>query len=122
MKHSAKIAHGVAVALLLTLGTSAAQESCRKPEADIVIPDGEAATKDQMIDAQAKVNTFLDKMNGYLECLDERNGALPADESGNRARIINEARYRAALDEMQGLAEKFNLQVRVYKLRSERPD
>lgn len=124
MKTLAKLSGGVAaLALLLAVaGGAVAQEACRKPQATVNIPDGQVASKDLMIQAQTEVNAFLDKMNTYLECLDARAQELPDGEAGQRARVINDARYTAARDEMQELAEKFNLQVRVYKLRSERPN
>ena len=111
-----------ALTLLVAAGAAQAQDSCRKPQASVTIPDGQVASKEQMIQAQTQVNAFLDKMNVYLECLDARAQELPDGEAGQRARVINDARYTAARDEMQELAEKFNLQVRVYKLRSERPN
>ncbi|MEM9383939.1 MAG: hypothetical protein AAGA68_02690 [Pseudomonadota bacterium] len=125
MKTLAKISGGTAALTVLALalaGSAFAQESCRKPQSSVNIPDGQSASKDEMIQAQTAVNAFLDEMNTYLECLDERAKVLPEGESGRRARVINDARYTAARDEMQDLAEKFNLQVRVYKLRSERPN
>lgn len=125
MKTLAKLSGAMAaltVLLLFAAGSATAQESCRKPQSTVNIPDGQSASKEQMIQAQTDVNAFLDEMNAYLECLDERAKGLPEGESGKRARVINDARYTAARDEMQDLAEKFNLQVRVYKLRSERPN
>jgi len=124
MNTLARFTGGTAAVLLLfaAAGTALAQEGCRKPQSTVNIPDGQSASREEMIAAQTAVNAFLDTMNTYLECLDERARELPEGEDGRRARVINDARYTAARDEMQALAEKFNLQVRVYKLRTERPN
>jgi hypothetical protein len=126
MKSKATRHHPLAATALFAAAVlaqpAAAQSSCDKPESGIVVPDGQTASEEEMLSTQLAVNEFLDRMNAYLECLDARMQELPEGEDGERARFINGARYTAALDEMQDLAEKFITQVRVFKLRSERPD
>lgn len=100
-----------------------AAQQCVKPEAsEIVIPNAQTATRDEMLAAQQAVNVYVEQMNDYLACLDERSTALPEGADGDRARAINDARYNAARDELQRLAEQFNTQVRAWKVRQERPD
>jgi hypothetical protein len=111
-------------ALLMGLQVSAQTSSdCRKPSArDITIPDGQVASREEMLSTRKAVNDYVEQMNVFLECLDQRSSTLPEGEDGARARDINDARYNAARDEMLRLAERFNVQVRAYQVRQERPD
>jgi hypothetical protein len=111
------------IVLSLGLSASALAQNCVKPAAaEIDIPDGESATREQMLETQQLVNAYVDKMNGYLTCLDERSAELPEGEAGDRARAINDARYNAARDELMQVAESFNTQVRIYRIRQETPE
>jgi hypothetical protein len=112
-----------AAAAALTMGAPAvAAQTCDKPTADVTIPDGQAASREEMLAAQRAVNEHIDAMNAYLECLDKRSEELPEGEAGDRARAINDARYNAARDEVLRLADEFNRQVRIYQVRRERPE
>lgn len=106
--------------LLLTQGAFA----CDYPQrADV--PDGATATKDEMIAGQRGVKTYIAAMEEYLACIEaEEAQAVLAlgedvDDEGQRQRkdLFNK-KYNAAVEEMNLVAEEFNIQVRTYKSRS----
>jgi hypothetical protein len=57
-----------AVALALLTAPASAQNSCVQPYAPR-IPNGTAATKDQMLTAQNEVKTFIRDSDAYQECI-----------------------------------------------------
>lgn len=84
--------------------------------ADIEIPDGATATEQQMIETQKKVKAYVAEMETYIECLDGEAAALKAAEGISEEQVaINEKRYNSAVELMQGVAELFNVQVRIYR-------
>ena len=103
--------------------------ACEYPERP-TLPDGSAASKEQMIAAQTSVKAFLAAVDEYLTCLEEEEkdaiAALPEiDESDEEAVKGREAeikrrddllskRFDAANEEKFLFGEKWNQQVRAY--------
>ena len=111
-----------AFAALLFLAQGAL--ACDYPQrADV--PDGATATKDEMIAGQRGVKSYITAMEEYLACIEaeEAQAVLEmgddVDENGKRQReeLFNK-KYNAAVEEMNLVAEEFNIQVRTYKSRS----
>lgn len=111
----------MAVAGLSTLAI-AAQAACEYP-ASIRIPDGSTATKDEMIDGQKAVKQYMADMDAYLACLEKENAAAAVEaedaEIAAQREALHVKRHNAAVEAMEGLAARFNEQVRAYKARSE---
>lgn len=87
------------------------------------VPDGTTATKDEMIAGQRAIKSYMSAMDEYLSCIEaaeqETIATDEADTSGKQQRIeMYNKKYNAAVDEMNLLAEQFNVQVRAYKERS----
>jgi len=99
--------------------------SCDYPERTSV-PDGNTATKDQMVDGQRSVKSYMAAMEAYLSCIESAeqetvaggNGNLGEDAKQQRIAMFNK-KYNAAVEEMNLIAEQFNAQVRAYKDRSQ---
>ena len=103
--------------------------ACEYPERP-TLPDGSAASKEQMIAAQTSVKAFLAAVDEYLTCLEEEEkdaiAALPEiDESDEDVVKSREAeikrrddllskRFDAANEEKFLFGEKWNQQVRAY--------
>lgn len=94
--------------------------ACDYPER-VQIPNGTTATKEEMLDGQRGVKTFMADMEVYLECIvDEEKMALAAIEDINpedeqqREEMLNK-KYNAAVDEMERLAAQFNVEVQAYR-------
>ena len=120
MNKLTKSAASVALALL-THGALA----CDYPQrADV--PDGATASKDEMIAGQRGVRSYVAAMEEYLACIEAAEAQAvislgdDVDESAKRQRedLFNK-KYNAAVEEMNLVAEEFNVQVRAYKARSE---
>ncbi len=78
-----------------------------------------------MIAGQRSVKSYVAAMEEYLTCIEaeEAQAVLTlseeVDESGKRQRAeLFNKKYNAAVEEMNLVAEQFNIQVRAYKARS----
>ena len=96
--------------------------ACDYPQR-VDMPDGATATKDEMIAGQKSVKQYMADMDTYLACIeaDEAQavielGEIDEDTSRQRAEMFNK-KYNAAVEEMNLVAEEFNIQVRTYKAR-----
>ena len=82
-------------------------------------------TKDQMIEGQRGVKAYMSAMEEYLSCIETAEqetvaGADDLDEAAKQQRIdMYNKKYNAAVDEMNLVAEEFNMQVRAYKERNQ---
>jgi hypothetical protein len=106
-------------ALFLAQGAFA----CDYPERIKDIPDGNSATRDQMIAGKKSVQSYIANMESYLSCIDEEEknavkamGDIDEDTKKQRSETFNK-KYNAAVEEMNLVAEEFNIQVRAYKAR-----
>jgi hypothetical protein len=98
--------------------------SCDYPER-VLVPNGNTATKEEMIAGQRGVKKYVADMEIYLECIVEEekaarnaNGALEPDQEQEREDMLNK-KYNAAVDEMERLAAQFNAEVQAYKAKGE---
>lgn len=88
------------------------------------VPDGNTATKEEMIAGQRAIKTYMSAMEEYLSCIETAEQETIAatddlDAAAKQQRIdMYNKKYNAAVDEMNLLAEEFNVQVRAYKERS----
>ncbi len=113
-----RLAVSVAV-LLLAQGALA----CDYPERVKDFPDGTTATRDDMLAGKKAVEAYINDMNAYLACIEaEEAQAMIALGSANdemktqREKNFNK-KYNAAVEEMNLVAEEFNVQLRAYKER-----
>jgi len=102
----------------------AAFEACGAPTAPVKVPDGKSATREQMVAAHETVQAFDEATNIYTRCLDTtayqttvqfKSVAKDADAealSALQVRLHNEA-----IDRDQELANRFNVQLRIFKAR-----
>lgn len=104
---------------------------CAYPKAPESIPNGETATKEEMVAAKQAVGKYNDDMTAYLSCIklesDEDIAAMEKDadqsEAGKKALAAKKQEYElkhtqkhnAAVDEVTAVVERFNEQVRLYK-------
>ncbi len=97
--------------------------SCDYPERTHV-PNGNTATKDEMVAGQRNVKSYMAAMETYLSCIETAEqetvagGDLDEDARQQRIAMFNK-KYNAAVEEMNLIAEQFNAQVRAYKDRNQ---
>lgn len=106
--------------LLLTFTQSAF--ACDYPNR-ILIPNGNTATKEEMLAGQQGVKKYVAEMELYLECIVEEEKAqrdamaeLAPEVEQEREDILNK-KYNAAVDEMERIAAQFNAEVQAYRAR-----
>ena len=116
----------IPLTLVFALGTAAhAQATCTYPRAPDAIPDGNTASKEEMIAAKNDVGRYNTEMNAYLDCLKlEIDAATPKDPSkltkdekakADEQQKILTQKNNAAVDELQAVVGKFNDQLKAYK-------
>ncbi len=112
----------IPLTLALTLGAAAsAHATCSYPRAPDATPDGNTATKEQMIAAAQDFKRYNGEMNSYLDCLKlEMDAAAPKDpkkptaEEKKQSEILVQ-KNNAAVDELQSVVGHFNEQLKIYK-------
>jgi len=113
-------------ALIVAGGLAAAQAhaACNYPVAPGKFPDGNSATKDEMLAAKSQVVTYNKDMETYLSCLQGEFDAKTASDTTSTpeqkaaAQKMHEQKYNAAVQELQGVADRFNEQLRAWKAKN----
>lgn len=87
----------------------------------VLVPNGNTATKEDMLEGQRKVKQYVSEMDTYLECIEieesQAREAIPnlqPEDEEEREEVFNK-KYNAAVDEMERLAAQFNAEVQAYK-------
>ena len=99
--------------------------ACEYPERPS-LPDGNTASKDEMVAAQKAVKEFLANVDSYLMCIEKEEKAAveamdldPENEADQETLKLRDElltkRFDAANEEKFMVGEKWNLQVRDYK-------
>ncbi len=85
------------------------------------MPDGATAGKEAMIAGQKDIKAYMAAMDEYLTCIEGEEasavislGDIDKDNKRQRAEMFNK-KYNAAVEQMNLVAEEFNIQVRAYK-------
>ena len=96
--------------------------ACDYP-ARVLIPNGNTATKEDMVEGQRGVKQYVSDMEIYLECIVEEEkqardaiSDLQPEDEQDREDALNK-KYNAAVDEMERLAAQFNAEVQAYRAR-----
>jgi len=84
------------------------------------MPDGAAASKDDLLTAKSNVQNFIAAVDEYLQCVEaeekEAVAALdnpPPEELQRRDEMLNK-KFDAANEEKALVGEQFNQQIRAY--------
>ena len=117
-------------ALVLAGGLAAANANaaCPYPAAPGKFPDGNQATKDEMLAAKSVVVKYNADMDAYLTCLKGEYEALVAASPDASADKKSEAtkkeeskyndKYNEAVKEVTDVTDRFNEQLRAYKAKA----
>jgi hypothetical protein len=117
----------VAMAAIAGLCSTAAFADCPYPSGPKKVPDGSTASLNEMLDMKKAVKQYDDDTSTYLTCIQkEHDAALAAlgDKVTDKQKAdldrIEADRHNAAVSQLQGVADKFNEQVRVYKAKNDK--
>ena len=104
--------------------TAHAALACDYPS-KATLANGSTATKEEMIDSQKNVKTYVAAMEAYLECIvaEEKVTRAAIDDlqpevEQQREEMLNK-KYNAAVEEMEIVAAQFNAEVQAYKGRED---
>lgn len=84
------------------------------------IPDGSAASKDELIAAKSGVQNYITAVDGYLQCLEDQEKAAVAELEGPEPEVLQRRndllnkKFDAANEEKALVGEQFNQQIRAY--------
>jgi hypothetical protein len=118
----------IPLTLAFALGAAVnAQADCVYPKSPDTPPDGNTATRDQMIAAKHDFDRYNGEMNTYLDCLKlETDAATPKDPAkltaDEKKKAVEQQKIlaqknNAAVDELQANVGKFNEQLKIFKAR-----
>lgn len=89
----------------------------------VPIPNGSTASQEEMIEGQRGVKQYVADMETYLECIVEEEKEaraqienLEPEDAQQREEMLTK-KYNAAVDEMEKVAAKFNVEVQAFKER-----
>ena len=114
-------------ALVLTGGLAAAHANaaCTYPAAPGKFPDGNQASKEEMLAAKKLVVQYNTDMDAYLACIkedyDARVAAAPDASADKKAEMAKkqDAQYNDAVKEVTDVTERFNEQLRSWKAKNQ---
>jgi len=119
-----KISTAVAIVPFLLAMCATAEAACVYPQAPQTLPNGNSATKEEMLEAQGRVKEYVKSVQEvYLPCLEkEKSDASAAldnmdpDFTVKKASIdaIHAKKHNAALDELQVLVDRWNGEKKAY--------
>jgi hypothetical protein len=122
----------VSAVALATLLAGPAYAACTYPKAPDKLPNGSTATMEEMVAAQKQVKQFDADITAYQACLKlehadavEKLKASEPDEKKRESKQkdlekILTQKNDAAFEEAQGVASRFNEQVRAFKDKSKK--
>lgn len=111
--------------LLAASLSSTAWAACTYPTAPAKLPDGSTATREEMLAGKKLVEQYNTDMNAYIACIKTeydgsvaKGGPSLTEEQKQQMAARYTAKNDAAVDELQGVASRFNEQIRVFKAKS----
>jgi hypothetical protein len=114
--------------VLAFCSAASARATCSYPRSPDKPPDGNTATREEMIAAKHDFDRYNGEMNAYLDCLKlEMDTAAPKDPSKLTADEKKKAdeqqkmlvqKNNAAVDELQANVGRFNEQLKIYKAKN----
>ena len=123
----------IAMASTAVLSAGTAYADCSYPTPPDHIPDGNTATLQEMVAAQKAVKDYDKAINAYVACIQlERDGAVgkvakpgetpTADQKKAMDDMVRVEvqKHNAAIDQLQSVADRFNVQVKVYKAKNDK--
>jgi fibronectin type 3 domain-containing protein len=101
---------------------AAAWADCTYPKKPEKAPDGNKATRDEMVTAKKLNVAYQSDMSAYLKCLGEEKDAALAKQTNEDEKKKITARWEkkndAAVDEAQDVADRFNVQLHAFQAKN----
>jgi hypothetical protein len=117
----------MAIAVVASLVAAQAYADCPYPSGPKKVPDGTTATMDEMMATKKAIKEYDDATSTYLTCIqrehDEALNALGPKVTDKQKADLDRVeldRHNAAVAQLQGIADRFNEQVRAYKAKNDK--
>ena len=107
-----------------TFAAAQAHAACDYPVAPGKFPDGNQATKDEMLAAKNQVVKYNTEMDGYLGCIKTEYDASvagltnPTKDQLGKLEKAQSQKQDAAIKEVTDVTERFNEQLRAWKAKN----
>jgi hypothetical protein len=119
----------IATAALAALMAGPAYADCPYPAPPEKIPDGNTASLNEMVTVKKQVSDYDAAIGVYLDCIKQEHedavakaGDKITDKQKEDLEHMETTRHNAAVAQLQGIADRFNEQVRVYKAKNAKKD
>lgn len=89
------------MATLVAFQSHAATAACPQPESPPAIPNGDAATREEMLAAQAAMKSYNAAVAAYTQCVQKEGGS--------------EIELNRIVNQLEKLAVRFNAELRKFK-------
>jgi hypothetical protein len=112
------------LALVAALAAGQAYGACTYPPDVGALPDGNTATKDEMLAAKKKVTEFDKSIMAYTDCLKKEHEEAMAkstdltDEQKKQMQLMVDQKHNAAVEADEALAARFNEQLRAFNAKA----
>jgi hypothetical protein len=110
---------GAAISGILLASPAGAAE-CAAPGQAPIIPDGALATVDQMKTAHTAVQSYVNTLQAYQDCLEAQIKMAPKTAKPEELQKMRD-QGNAAIDQATSLSNNYSEQVRAYKTRAVTP-
>ena len=115
------------MALIAVLAAGPVYADCTYPAAPPKLPDGASATLDEMLAGQKMVKEYDTAIKAYVDCIDKEldqkissaGDKLKPEQKADMQKVEAQ-KHNAAIDQLQGVADRFNEQVKVFKARTDK--
>ena len=114
----------LAAAALLSVGPAFAD--CSYPPPPDHLPDGNTASLAEMVAGQKAVKDYDKAINAYMACIQlehddaiSKAGDKMTKEQKEDMERVQVQKHNAAVDQLQGIADRFNEQVRIFKAKND---
>ena len=113
-------------ALVATLAAGQAYGACSYPAAPDSLPDGNTATRDEMLAGKKKVQEFDQLITAYTACLklehDEsvaKSSELTEEQKTEMKKMLDQ-KHNAAVEADEAVAARFNEQLKVFNAKNKK--
>ena len=115
----------IAAAALAALMAGSVHADCPYPAPPEKIPDGNTASLNEMVAVKKQIADYDSAIGVYLDCIKQEHedavakaGDKLTEKQKEDLEHMETSRHNAAVAQLQGIADHFNEQVRVYKAKN----
>ena len=114
----ANLIRNLAIAAVVAFAAlPAAASDCAVPGQAPVIPDGTTATVDQIKEAHTAVQSYVNLLQSYQDCVEAKIKMSPKNTKPEALQKLRDS-GNAAIDQAKALSDNYSAQVKAFKARA----